>query len=209
MASLDAMDPLAQLRDLHVPVAPQWWPPAPGWWLLALLGVTLAVLGIRFGWHRYRTGAPLRRARSDLAQSFSRFSAEREGGELAAKRRLADTVNAVLKRVALVRYPRRTVAELSGARWTAFLDGSANTDQFTTGIGRVLGEARFAPAFNYDPAALRLAAEHWIDQQGGVHRDTAGRRSGFRPRLKPLLRLLLQGLLRFRPRSSADEDRNP
>ena len=36
------MDPLAQLRDIHLPDGVAWWPPAPGWWLLLLL---LAVIG--------------------------------------------------------------------------------------------------------------------------------------------------------------------
>ena len=35
-------DPLAALKDIYLPAAPQWWPPAPGWWLLALL--LLAIL---------------------------------------------------------------------------------------------------------------------------------------------------------------------
>ncbi len=229
MASFDPMqDPLSQLRDIHVPMAPHWWPPAPGWWLLTLIIVTLAVLGIRFAWQRYRDGAPLRRARSDLEQSFSYFSIARQGGELAAKRTLADTVNAVLKRLALVRYPRAEVAELSGARWNAFLDETANTDQFTTGMGRVLGDERFAPAFNYDPAALRLAAQYWIDEhsaasrRSGFSRDRArsarsvawtncAERGRFVSRLKPLLRPLLRFLPHRKvPRQSeTPDDQNP
>lgn len=166
-----AQDPLAQLRDIHLPMAPSWWPPAPGWWLLGLVAVVLAVFATRFAWTRYRAGAPVRRARSDLTQSFLDFAAERTRSEVVAKRNLADTVNAILKRLALVRYPRAEVAELSGPQWIAFLDATAKTDQFSVGMGRVLGDERFARSFNYDPAALRLAAEYWIGEQ----RRAAGR----------------------------------
>lgn len=45
------MNPLDQLRDIHQPTPPPWWPPAPGWWLVAtlVLGTLLAT-----GWWLYR-----------------------------------------------------------------------------------------------------------------------------------------------------------
>ncbi|MDA7785401.1 DUF4381 domain-containing protein, partial [Pseudomonadales bacterium] len=30
-------DPLAQLRDIRLPVEPDWWPLAFGWWIVAAL----------------------------------------------------------------------------------------------------------------------------------------------------------------------------
>ncbi len=171
MATNTLQDPLAQLRDIHVPLSPEWWPPAPGWWLLALVGLGLASLVVSHAWRRYRAGAPIRQAERDLERYFSRFDDKQN-----AKRELANAVNAVLKRVALVRYPRSEVAELSGASWTEFLDESAATDQFSSGMGRVLGDERFAPSFNFDAAALRLAAQHWIEKQRGPIPGTASLR---------------------------------
>ncbi len=48
---------LQQLRDIHLPTAPGWWPPAIGWWLLATLAVALVTwLTLRFAarWRRFR-----------------------------------------------------------------------------------------------------------------------------------------------------------
>ena len=118
MASNSMQDPLAQLRDIHVPLSPEWWPPAPGWWLFALIVLALAWAGVSHTWRRYRAGAPLRQAENDLERYFSHFDATRDAPN--AKRELANAVNAVLKRIALVRFPRNEVAELSGPRWTAF-----------------------------------------------------------------------------------------
>ena len=41
-------DPLQQLKPLHLPPDPSWWPPAIGWWVL------LIVLVILTGWILYR-----------------------------------------------------------------------------------------------------------------------------------------------------------
>ena len=46
-----APDPL-QLRDIHLPADPGWWPPAPGWWLLAAVLVALLAWAVVFGWRR-------------------------------------------------------------------------------------------------------------------------------------------------------------
>ena len=55
-------DPLAQLRDIHLPDPISWWPPAIGWWLLvALLGAAI-IYGLRWflnqrAYNCYRTEA--------------------------------------------------------------------------------------------------------------------------------------------------------
>lgn len=41
-------DPLAQLRDIHLPEPISWWPPAPGWWLLAIIILALLFFTIRW-----------------------------------------------------------------------------------------------------------------------------------------------------------------
>ncbi|WP_348674653.1 DUF4381 domain-containing protein [uncultured Abyssibacter sp.] len=43
---MNGADPLAQLRDVHLPPDPGWWPPAIGWWLAALLVLLLIVAAV-------------------------------------------------------------------------------------------------------------------------------------------------------------------
>lgn len=62
------MDPLAQLKDLHLPPPPGFWPIAPGWWLLAILCCVLIGLAIRALLIWRRRNAYRRQALAQLKQ---------------------------------------------------------------------------------------------------------------------------------------------
>src|SRR5690554_7283466 len=65
---MNPQDPLAQLRDIHLPQTGGWWPPAPGWWILAV--VVLVIAALVAWWLRRRRQQTLwkRQAREELAQ---------------------------------------------------------------------------------------------------------------------------------------------
>jgi len=142
-------DPLQQLRDLHLPPEPAWFPPAPGWWLLALAGLVVAVGTAVRAARRRRRRLPFRRARTELEALRTAI----DQGRLSPPGH-ADAVNALLKRVVIHALRRTDAAPLSGDEWLAFLDGLSGARVFTDGAGRVLGDARFAPGFHADVAAL-------------------------------------------------------
>ena len=103
-------DWLAQLAPAHAPSPPGWWPPAPGWWGLAfLLLVALAAL-------LYWRNRPPRRLRRVALRQLARLErADLDEAELA--RGLQD----LLRRYAVARYGRTTVARLAGSDWIAFV----------------------------------------------------------------------------------------
>jgi hypothetical protein len=109
-------DPLAQLRDIHLPQSVSWWPPAPGWWLLAIL--LLLALGVtaRWMWLRYQRGAYRRAGVAELEQLLANWRTSSDTGAFLQQ------LNALLKRVALYSFPGADVAAMNGAGWTAFLD---------------------------------------------------------------------------------------
>ncbi len=142
---------LLQLRDIHLPPAPGLWPPAPGWWVLTIGGLLLLVWA---GVTARRRWLHLRLRRRVLA---ALAAVPTDGGT-----RTAAEVSALLKRVALARFPRERVAPLVGDAWLAFLDRTGGGDRFRSGAGRVLAEAPYAPARPLDLGPLLALARDWV-----------------------------------------------
>lgn len=130
-------DPLSQLRDLHVPGAPPWWPPAPGWWLLALVAFAAAAFGVWAFRRAYRQGAPRRVALTELETLRAAYAA----GSLTALA-YVDAVNALTKRL-LLALGHRDAAPLSGNAWLGYLDRLTGSASFSQGPGAVLGNTRY------------------------------------------------------------------
>jgi len=147
-------DPLQQLRDVHLPPDPTWWPPAVGWWLIAALAVAAAVWLILQAVQAYRRRAPLRQAGS-LLQALL---AAHQRGDISAAEFLHQG-NELLKRVLVRAYGRREYAPMAGQAWLAALDELSGTDHFSNGPGKVLGEARFSANPEVDVAALHAELE--------------------------------------------------
>jgi hypothetical protein len=145
-------DPLAQLRDIHLPEPVGWWPPAPGWWLLALL-----VLGL-LGWGAYLLFHSFRKKRHRKAALK----------ELALLRQNPDTrvvlqqIAALIRRVAIQSFGRKEVASLTGRKWLAFLDRTGGTNQFSRGCGEALGENLYRSDCEVEIEPIIQLAERWI-----------------------------------------------
>ncbi|MEO8545561.1 MAG: DUF4381 domain-containing protein [Burkholderiaceae bacterium] len=150
-----------QLRDIHLPGAPAFWPPAPGWWLLGtLLLALLAWAGIA-ALKRHR----IRQERQLVRDALARIEAGLAQDDGAAA--FAD-LSVLLRRHALSRYPRAQVAGLTGRAWLQFLDQAGGASGFADGPGRVLATApyqRVAPA-DLDPTALLALVGQWLEHEG-------------------------------------------
>lgn len=145
-------DPLAQLRDIHLPEPVSWWPPAPGWWVLALVVLGLLVWGGVYFFNRFRSRQHRRAALRELAILKQNLDS----------REIVEGVAVLLKRVALQSFDRKEVASLSGARWLAFLDHTGGMDQFSAGPGRILAEDIYSPMEDIQAEPVIRLAEEWI-----------------------------------------------
>jgi hypothetical protein len=131
-------DLLQQLRDIHMPLEPQWWPPAPGWWLLAAALVFGCVLAARFALQYRRQRLPIKRARQLYADLHQRHRA----GEVPAETYVHES-NELLKRLLIHGLGIEAARPISDSAWLALLDEHYGSPAFSGGPGRILGNERF------------------------------------------------------------------
>lgn len=125
-------DELAKLKDAHELAPISWWPPALGWWLVA--GVILGLLSLLLikGYPRWR----LRRYRRFFLQQLNRVQAKNDARQI-------QRLNLLIKKMALLAFPREQVAGLTGAAWAAFLLEHGPKNRTLIALKTALGEQQF------------------------------------------------------------------
>lgn len=161
---MNPQDPLAQLKDIHLPDPVGWWPLAWGWWLLIAL-VLIALGLIIWRWRARRSRQRYRQeALAMLRHAYQRYRDEPDSA--AANRAYLQSVSELLRRTALSAVPANLhsdVATLSGRRWLRFLEASAPVGNgFTDGPGEALAQGPYQPDPSVDVPGLDALAARWI-----------------------------------------------
>ena len=152
-------DPLAQLRDLHLPQAVADWPPALGWWLLAGLVLFGLVWFMRALYRRYQSNAYRRFAQRELTAIVAEHATTQDA------RRALSALQFLMKRVAMTAFNRAEVAALTGVAWTQFLDATSATSQFSLGPGELLIDGPYEATQDHSSqelTALFLLCAEWL-----------------------------------------------
>jgi len=155
-------DWLTQLAPEHTPAPPGWWPPAPGWWLVT--GVCVALIAVGVWWWRYSRSVAQRRLRRTALRELQYI---RERNDIVS---VAQSIQNLLRRYALVTFGHDQVAHLSGDAWLKFV-ATQGGDLLHDQVGRALLSAAFGGA----PALERreqwfAAAEAFIRAARPTHR---------------------------------------
>ena len=140
-------DPLQQLRDVHMPADPSWWPPAIGWWILLVLVLCGLIWLVHLAIQAHRARRPLRLARAQHDALYNSLSG-------ASPLVYAAQTNELLKRLLVHALGRQTYSPMSGEAWLLALDQESNSNNFSNGPGKILGHARFGLDPDLDVHAL-------------------------------------------------------
>ena len=125
-------DELAKLKDAHELATISWWPPAIGWWLLVgglLLLTIVLVVKLYPRWQ-------LRRYRRFFLQQLKRVQAKNDAQQM-------QRLNLLIKKMALLAFPREQVAGLTGVAWTTFLREQGPKNRTLIALQTALGERQF------------------------------------------------------------------
>ena len=134
---MTGVNPLENLRDIHLPGEVSAWPPAPGWWILAVLIISLAGYVIWKVWQHYQQKHLLRLSLENLTQLTVDYSSHQD------PQKLVKAYSSLLRRIALARFSRQKVAGLTGDSWLSFLDESAQINIFNSDVGKLLLNAPY------------------------------------------------------------------
>jgi hypothetical protein len=119
---MNGMDPLANLRDVHLPEAVSAWPPAPGWWIATAIIIAGLCAMAFFAWRRHQQ-------RGYLRDALLKMQALPLQETLTPAEQL-HRANDILKRCAMTAYPDKDIAPLSGESWLAFLNQYCDSPLF-------------------------------------------------------------------------------
>jgi hypothetical protein len=103
------MNPLDQLKDIHLPPEVGMWLPAYGWWILTVLVLSLFVASLIWLRNRYKVRLAKRQALVEL----SAINRDEDNWP--------QQLNRLLKRVAITYFPHTAIATLHDKAWAEFL----------------------------------------------------------------------------------------
>lgn len=152
-------DALTQLKDIHLPPDIGWWPLALGWYVLLFLSMLILGGFTRWWLKKRRNAIAKKQALALLDLYIAQYESTQDVQWACAQ------VTELLKRVALVYYPREQVAGLYGDEWLNFLTKTSKAIDFAP-VKTMLIDLPFKPSEAQDIKPLMICAQKWIQQRG-------------------------------------------
>ena len=147
---------LSGLKDIHLPGLPSLWPLPFVFWCV-LIGLVCCCFLMRWVWIEKHKITARRYANHQVESITNQFSGNAY--------KIATELSLLMRRIALIRYPRQDVSRLSGKTWRQFLEKTTKKPVFKGEAGDILETVMFIPPeqFKYkNITTLISAAKEWI-----------------------------------------------
>jgi hypothetical protein len=151
-------DALSQLKEIHLPSPINWWPLAPGWYFVILL-LLIVIISLIYVVNKKRLNALAKNQALDLLEIYNEHYKKDKNAQLLIAR-----ISELLRRVALVYYPRVEVASLHGVAWLEFLNKTGKGIDFQP-VKSILLDSPFKVEETVNPLPLSSRAKQWIKQR--------------------------------------------
>ncbi|MCP4432906.1 MAG: DUF4381 domain-containing protein [Gammaproteobacteria bacterium] len=145
---------LLQLKDIQAPQSPGWWPLAPGWWLLLAISCLSIAMWLVVK-HKRRQGY-FQLASVQLHHLASDYDSNGNHQQLLLG------LSYWIRQVALLAFPDRRVADLTGESWVSFLDEPMTSHEFTQGPGYVFAGGVYASDIDVEAGQLLDLCQSWL-----------------------------------------------
>ena len=152
------MDPLADLKDIHIPPSVDYWHLAMGWYLivsLCFVGFLVIIWNLYNRWDSVNPTQDVLKRLEHLRKAY-----EYEEDPVA----IAIELSQLLRRVAMMAFPHQGIENLRNEIWLDFLERTGNIQSFTQGVGRALISAPYHSQTKNSVEALFNLATTWVKQ---------------------------------------------
>ncbi len=147
-------NPLAELKDVHLPAPVSIFPLATGWYIV--IGLIFILVAVLIWWQLRR-----HKKKQQQQEIFSLLKQIEANAVTTSDEKTIEESSILLKRVAVAKFPEQKPQLLFGKNWLQFLDKTGKTSEFTTGSGRYLGEIYQKQQLE-DKKAFFALIEKWL-----------------------------------------------
>lgn len=147
---------LSGLKDIHLPALPPLWPLPAVFWIV-LTALICCIFLARWAWIKKHELTARKYANREVESITNRFRGN--------SYKTVTELSLLMRRIALMKYPRGDVSALTGKTWRQFLEKTTKKPVFKGEAGDIVETVMFIPPdqFKYkDVAPLVAAAKEWI-----------------------------------------------
>lgn len=144
---MDKATTTLELRDIHLPTDPGFWPLAPGWWLLIIIACFIAYFVVKKIKQINAIKQTNKLLQIELLTIKNNYSKHNN------KHQLAKEISELLNRFVKYILKDSVATTLVGQQWVDYLNSRVDGDIFSKHL-KELTQAQYMPEVNYDADSL-------------------------------------------------------